>query len=520
MVPEIGALLGAKYRVLAKLGEGGMGTVYRAENELTGKQVAIKWMHPHLAATPDAAERLLREARASSKLSHPNVVDVYDVVRDDQTLFLVMELLQGETLREYLRNNPNPKLSEFIGLLMGAMAGVAAAHEHGVIHRDLKPDNIFLERIPGIPIPTAKVVDFGIAKLAEIRGSTLTETGAAIGTPVYMSLEQLRGDKDIDARTDVYAFGVMLYEAVVGRMPYNAATLPELAIKAATTDAVKVRTLRPDVPLVLANIVDRAIARDRTQRWPDVHTLMHQLMPFVAETGFRAQPTHGVAPSTAWPAASTSQPLRAAERSWDATVALPGNTTPAVATRQPRHQTNYRSDSLTARELHQTRTQASRSPQLWIAAGAVFSVSGLAAYLLLSEPDKTDPSTTETSFGGVRDISKQITAPPPPALPTSPGIEVNLDSEKPVALTPTAAPPAVEPEPVAAPPEDPPKHAPEERPRNGRPRPYRPSRTNPDKALPSLQEERERPVSQQPPRERPEPEAGHKTKNAADVLGF
>ena len=226
-MPEIGELLAAKYRVLSLLGAGGMGSVYRAENVLTGKQVALKWMHPQFAESPDAAERLIREARAASKLSHPNVVDVYDVIRDDKTLFLVVELLHGESLRDYLRKRVRPPMHELIGLLLGAMAGVAAAHAQGVIHRDLKPDNIFLLHVPGMPQPIAKVVDFGIAKMAEIRGATLTQTGAAIGTPVYMSFEQLRGDRDVDHRTDVYAFGVMLYEAFVGHAPFTAATLDE-----------------------------------------------------------------------------------------------------------------------------------------------------------------------------------------------------------------------------------------------------------------------------------------------------
>ena len=481
-----------------------MGTVYRAENELTGKQVAIKWMHPHLAANPDAAERMLREARASSKLSHPNVVDVYDVVRDNETLFLVMELLQGETLREYLRHQQHPKLSEFITLMLGAMAGVAAAHQHGVIHRDLKPDNIFLERIPGIAHPTAKVVDFGIAKLAEIRGSTLTETGAAIGTPVYMSLEQLRGDRDIDGRTDVYAFGVMLYEAVVGRMPYDAATLPELAIKVATTDASGVRSVRPDVPAALADVIDRAIARDRTQRWPDIHTLMHQLTPFANESGLRGQSSQPIAHShgaaTGWPAAPRN--TYGAQRTWDATQALNSHTSPALATRQGRNET-VRTDSLTGRELSHTRTPLSQSRPVWIAAASFFSVSALAAYLLLGDGDK--PERTETSIHGVETPPKQVTVGPiRPAPPTVPDLEIPVDPTQPQAPLPSAPAPTAQPvEPET--PETPPTHRPQDRPRRlGRPR------VPPDKSLPSLP----------PERPEPEPAPASKPKNAADVLGF
>jgi len=294
-VPGTGALLGGKYRVIAKVGEGGMGTVFRAENIVTGKQVAVKWMHPHVAANSDAAARLLREAQAASRLTHPNVVDVYDIVQDDHTLFLVMELLEGETLGSCLQRDPHPKIFEFIALLLPAMEGVAAAHDKGVIHRDLKPDNIFLVRVPGTTGVTAKVVDFGIAKVAGTLGLTLTETGMSLGTPLYMSLEQLRGDKDVDARTDVYAFGVILYEAITGHMPYSATTLSELAIKVATTDAVPVKELRPDVPTQLARVVDWAIARKREQRLPNVRALIQELDAFAQNYSFRNQMTNQAA---------------------------------------------------------------------------------------------------------------------------------------------------------------------------------------------------------------------------------
>ncbi|HKU42268.1 MAG TPA: serine/threonine-protein kinase, partial [Polyangiales bacterium] len=279
-------MLGGKYKVLAKLGEGGMGTVFRAENVLTGKLVAIKCMHSQVAASADSTERLLREARAASSLSHPNVVDVYDLVLDGQIVFLVMELLRGETLRAYLQRNAQPPISEFIALILPALAGVAAAHENGVIHRDLKPDNIFLERVAGVRHGVAKVLDFGVAKLADARGQTLTQTGVAIGTPLYMSLEQLRGDKNIDARTDVYAFGVMLFEALTGQTPFQAQTLPELAIKVATTDPPPVKSLRPDIPTSLARIVDWAVARERSQRLPDIQTLIDELEVFAREHSF------------------------------------------------------------------------------------------------------------------------------------------------------------------------------------------------------------------------------------------
>lgn len=294
--PVPGALLGAKYRVQSVLGAGAMGRVLRAQNELTGKAVALKWMHPEVASTPNASERLLREARAAAQLKHPNVVDIYDIVHEGSTLFLVMELLEGETLSAFLRRNPQPPLSEFIALLLQALEGVAAAHDRGVIHRDLKPDNIFLVRAQGTEEVRVKVVDFGVAKLTGQLAPTITAAGSAVGTPFYMSLEQLRGDRDIDGRSDVYAFGVMLYEAITGRMPYRASSLTELAIRVATGNAPPVKQLRPDVPTSLAGIVDRACARDREQRFPSARALIGELRTIATQRGFRLAMTEPAAP--------------------------------------------------------------------------------------------------------------------------------------------------------------------------------------------------------------------------------
>jgi len=291
-VPDNGAILGGKYIVLSTLGRGGMGTVLRAKNKLTGKEVALKWMHSSASLSSEAAARLLREAEAASRLNHPNVVNVFDVMYEGETLFLVMELLEGETLRAYLNRDSTPKITSLITMLLPAMHGVAAAHERGVIHRDLKPDNIFLVRGHGSTGALhAKVVDFGVAKVLNSEGMTLTRTGTSIGTPLYMSLEQLRADEDIDQRTDVYAFGVILYEAITGRLPYTATTLTEFAIKVATTSATPIKQLRPDVPSTLANVVEWAIARNREDRLQNMAALIRELEPFAKEHSFRAELT-------------------------------------------------------------------------------------------------------------------------------------------------------------------------------------------------------------------------------------
>jgi serine/threonine protein kinase len=387
-VTAIGDVLAGKYRVLAELGAGGMGCVYRAENMLTGKQVALKCLHPHLTAGADSSERLLREARAVSSLTHSNVVDVYDVVKDGETLFLVMELLKGETLRAYLQRNPQPKISEFLALLLPAMSGVEAAHQGGVIHRDLKPENIFLAQIGGMKHAVIKVLDFGIAKLALSRGSTLTRTGAALGTPLYMSLEQLRGDKDIDQRADVYAFGVMLYEAVTGLMPYDAETLPELAIKVATTDAPPVKSLRGDVPTALARIIDWAVARDRKQRVPNLQTLQQELELFAHDRTFREQMTEGNAPLPRLPAE------RADERRGATPPTAASRDAPAVS-RASKSAPRPEVDTLRAGEIAgRSATSASWTRSRWVIGGAVLASGLVSGSMWLRSPTE-EPTTGE-----------------------------------------------------------------------------------------------------------------------------
>ncbi len=280
-LPAIGDEIAGKYRIESVLGQGGMGAVFAARNQLTGKRVAIKWLLPEHAAST-SRERLLREAQIAASIDHPNVVDIYDVGEHQGGLFLVMEYLRGRNLADVLAERGRLDPEELIVLMVPAMRGVHAAHLAGVVHRDLKPENIILsEASDGHIVP--KVVDFGVSKTVGTSGvphSSLTRTGALVGTPHFMALEQVDGSNLIDGRTDVYAFGVLLYRALTGHFPFDGSSLGEVILKIGTKDPVPMRMLRPELPQELDNLVLRALLRDRTRRFSNLDELSRALTVF------------------------------------------------------------------------------------------------------------------------------------------------------------------------------------------------------------------------------------------------
>jgi serine/threonine-protein kinase len=253
--------------------------VFAGVNQRTNKRVALKWIRPALAHTPEALARFGREALAAGRIHHPNVVTVFDVVEHQSATWLVMELLEGEPLSDILRRRKSLPFLEAAELLIPAMRGVAAAHARGVVHRDIKPENIFICVGSDDQRGEAKVLDFGVSKLSDgkVEDTSITSIGNLVGTPIYMAPELVRGSRDVDQRADVYALGVVLYELLAGRPPYQGEVYSALAISIATTDPPHLRTLRPDVAPEVEGLVARAMARDVEWRYRDVPTFIRAL---------------------------------------------------------------------------------------------------------------------------------------------------------------------------------------------------------------------------------------------------
>jgi serine/threonine-protein kinase len=268
-----GKTIGGKYVVRSVLGEGGMGTVFEAEHITIGRSVAVKVLHPNQARKKDAVRRFHQEARAAGAIGHPNICEVYDLgTLDDGSPYLVMERLQGETLADRIAAEGGLPFDDVIDILTQVLSGLVAAHEKGIVHRDIKPENVFLTRRVGCP-PICKLLDFGVSKVigSLIGGKEedleLTRTGMVMGTPYYMSPEQARGDRNLDARVDLYACGVILYEALTGRRPFTAANYNALLLQILSTKPKPARELRPALPAGFDAVLDKAMARSRDDRY-------------------------------------------------------------------------------------------------------------------------------------------------------------------------------------------------------------------------------------------------------------
>jgi serine/threonine-protein kinase len=268
-VVRTGDVLGGKYRVERVLGMGGMGVVVEATHLYLRRSVAVKLLLPEVARRSEAVERFLREGRGLLRVQSEHVPAVFDVgVLDDGCPYLAMELLDGTTLARVLDEGPLPA-DVAVEYVLQACRGVAAAHAAGVIHRDLKPSNLFVVFEPS-GRPCVKVLDFGVSKLRDPEELAVTGTMATLGSPAYMSPEQMASPRDVDEKTDVWALGVVLYELVTGRRPFDAESLPSLCVQVTQGATPAIRSLRPDAPEFLDDVVHRCLQKDPAKRFASV----------------------------------------------------------------------------------------------------------------------------------------------------------------------------------------------------------------------------------------------------------
>lgn len=256
------------YKILEKLGEGGMGVVYKAEDAKLHRTVALKFLRPDAVENRELKARFLSEAEAAAALTHPNICVVYEIDEADELSFIAMEYVEGENLAQKIRKRPLP-LDEALNLVTQVADGIQAAHERGVVHRDIKPGNVMIDAKS-----RAKVMDFGLAHLEE--ATKITRTGTIIGTPAYMSPEQVRGEK-VDYRTDIWSLGVVLYEMVTGRLPFQGESGQAVALSIQNEQPEPTTALRSGIPKELDRIVSKALAKNPGERYQHVDELLVDL---------------------------------------------------------------------------------------------------------------------------------------------------------------------------------------------------------------------------------------------------
>jgi tRNA A-37 threonylcarbamoyl transferase component Bud32 len=413
-LPEPGDIIAGKYRVERVLGSGGMGSVFEVRHRVTDKRFAIKWLLPGLAGQADAVARFIREAQVAGRFQHPNVVEVYDIGEENGSFYMVMELLFGDSLATHLRRKGKLSAVEACAILIPCMKGVACGHGAGVIHRDLKAGNIFLCRSQHDDALSPRVLDFGISKFTQSSGdlNEATKAGVVMGTPHYMAPEQIRG-KGVDHRTDIYAFGVLLYQLLSGRLPYPGATYSELVLQIATETPKSLLELAPGTPPALCEIVQRAMARSPAERFGNLGEMARALEPFAAGTHF-----------------DTGAVSRR-----DHFAALGGST--------------VQLDTPMGVESHPNMPPISVPPARrlwWMVTAAALAVLGLgsAAYLLRPLGEATHRGAIQASPTAARRLSETPLEPPVKA-----GAPVEIETWQPVPAqpepTPAPAPPAAEP---------------------------------------------------------------------------
>jgi serine/threonine protein kinase len=283
----VGMQLSGRYRLDAQIGAGGMSTVYRAFDQTLERRVAIKLMHREIASDSDQLERFRREARAVAQLSHPHIVGVIDAGEDEGRPYIVFEYVEGETLKERIRRLGRLPMDEAIAYAIEIARALGCAHSHNIVHRDVKPQNVLIDGEG-----SAKVTDFGIARTLDQEG--LTADGRVLGTTDYVSPEQALGH-DVNGQSDIYSLGVVLYEMLVGDVPFHGENQVSVAMKHVREDMPDLQAHRPEASATLASVLDRMTDKDLGRRYPDIPSLVADLEEALAIEAARSGKSTGEA---------------------------------------------------------------------------------------------------------------------------------------------------------------------------------------------------------------------------------
>jgi len=403
----VGSIIADRYHVLKKLGEGGMGTVYLAEHVKMGRKSAVKVMNPGMTSDADAISRFNREASNASKISHPNVCAVYDFGEtSDGVIYLAMEFIEGPSLTKVIAAAGALPPIRAADITRQTAAALAVAHDMGIVHRDLKPDNIMIAKNRD-GSDCVKVVDFGIAKAANNEAQKVTKTGLVVGTPEYMSPEQLAGDK-LDGRSDTYSLGLVAFNMLTGKLPFPADTVQESMIMRLTDRPRQLAEMKPDVewPARVQEVLDKALERDLGMRYQNA-------MEF-GEDLYRAV-TGGMRPSGA------TKAITAMQTPVSPPVAPAGGTKPVPATRVNTATPSQPAQAISAPPA--TRP-ISRAPMVAaLAAIVVIAVAG-GGYLMMNKKASSPPAAPP-----VRDSAASANAQLQAAAPVPPPVNVARELE-------------------------------------------------------------------------------------------
>ena len=453
-LPHEGDVLGGKYSVVRVVGEGGMGVVYEARHTKLGQRVAIKLLREAERLVPEFVHRFEREARAAAKLKSPNVTRVYDVDQlDDGTPFMVMEFLDGVDLDTELEQRGRLPPDEAVGYLLQACSAVAEAHALGIVHRDLKPHNLFLTGPR--EARQVKLLDFGISKIHDESETSVTLTRSSLGTPLYMSPEQIRSARKADTRSDVWSLGVILYELITGRAPFDGDG-PSGVIAAITADdPMPPDALCPGLSSELSAAILKALEKRPSRRYQSVTELAEALRPF-GPFGAWVPPTGVSNPSNA--RISIPDFDGSLVRAEALTVAAPGNEqeSAARAARSSRSRSGIAIAALALAALVATAVFVATRPKAEAVEPAARDTAPVPLRELVPEPHVTQRAVPdEPSVEPAVPASATNEAEPPPRVPPKPRTGSKITAPAPAKPEGTAEPPPPTPPPPEPPSENP-----------------------------------------------------------------